>query len=402
MPPPSVFDAAPLTNKLRLMLARLRQRIALKKPSETDAFTVETLDLTAPHVAQNPFPYYEELRKLGSVHFLPQHGYWLLIGFSEVLAALMNPQIFSSRVSEWLVVDEVLLGADPPEHTVVRRLLAPHFSAPELESHSAFAEQAASKLLKPLSNGESIDVLRELGFPLSEDVAAHLLGFDNELLSEVRAVQNESVNSLSDQLNRLDSIIAAASHRIPLYVTLLRDSQGTLNQRDIRSLIRFLWIAGTTTTRRVIASSVMLLLQHPEIRSIIQSDGALLSPFVEESIRIYPPEHLLARISTAETELSGVKIPAGARVRLCVAAANRDPAYFKEPLSIRLDRSPNRQLSFGNGVHRCLGAPLARIEVTAALKVLLRLAPHFRSVEPLESLPFVSFINDSEQLVIES
>jgi cytochrome P450 len=97
-----------------------------------------------------------------------------------------------------------------------------------------------------------------------------------------------------------------------------------------------------------------------------------------------------------------VKIPAGAAVRLCVAAANRDPARFTEPAALILERANSRQhLSFGGGVHRCVGAGLAQAEATAALRVLLRLAPRFRSVMPPDSLRFAGFTNDTEQLLIE-
>ncbi|MCA1632270.1 MAG: cytochrome P450 [Acidobacteria bacterium] len=389
---------APVTGKVRRLASRLRQKLI--RPEPRRPLTAETLDLFAPDFVTNPFPHYEELRRSGSVHFLPRHDCWLVLGYDDVLSALSQPQSFSSRVEEWMAVDSVLLGADPPEHTAVRRVVGHHFSAHALETQSAFAEEAAERLLRPLADGKTCDVLREFTAPLSEDVAAHLIGFDEAALAAIRATQ-DTAKDLGQWLAALDSIIAGAAERMPIYGQLLRDGEGRLGHAQVRSLIRFLWIAGTTTTRRAIASSVLMLLRHPSMRPVIESDPALLSAFIEESLRLHPPEHSILRVATAEVELSGVKIPAGALVKLCVGAANRDPARFAEPAALLLHRTPNRHLSFGGGIHRCVGAALARVEMAAALRVLLRLAPRFSAVQPLETLRFTGFVNDTEQLLIE-
>lgn len=360
----------------------------------------ETLDLLAPEVSADPFPHYEELRRVGPVHFLPRHDSWIVLDFEGVHAALMRPHLFSNRVPQWMSVDRVLLGADPPEHTAARRLLGQHFSAHAPEALGAFAERAAEELLRPLAGGAACDVLRDFAAPLSEEVAAHLIGFDAETVAAVRAAQAAG-RDINEVLAEMDSIIARAAERTPLYGQLLRDGEGRLKEAEARSLLRLLWVAGTTTTRRVIASSVLMLLRHPSARLRVESDPGLLPAFVEESLRLHPPEHMLSRATTAEAELSGVRVPAGAPVMLCVAAANRDPARFEEPASLLLGRAPNRQLSFGGGIHRCLGAAAARAETAAALRALLRLAPRFRAAEPLETLRFAGFTQDTERLVIE-
>lgn len=386
--------------KMRRLASRLRQKIAprarhLRRPS-----TAQTLDLSAPEVVANPFPHYEDLRRSGPVHFLPLNGYWLIIGYDEVHSALMRPQVFSSRVQVWMAVDSVLLGADPPQHTAARHAVSRLFSAENLEAQAAFAEQSAERLLRPLVAGEELDVLRDFAGPLSEDVVAHLIGFDERTLAAARAAQN-SANDLGQWLKALGAVIADPAGQTPAYNRLLRDGDGGLSHADVQSLIRFLWIAGITTTRRAIASSVLMLLRNPAARTQVESDSALLPAFVEETIRMHPPEHMIARVTATEVELAGAKMPAGALVNLCMGAANRDPARFDNPASFLLHRAPNRHLSFGGGIHRCVGASLARVEIAAALRVLLRLAPRFRSVQPLDTLGYAGFANDTEQLVIE-
>lgn len=411
--PRSPHPDAPPPGKMRRLASRLGRNVArafrqVRSLSAADAkpgarrppSTAETLDLSAPEVAADPFPHYEELRRVGPVHFLPRHGFWIVLDFDGVHAALMQPNLFSNRVPEWLAVDPVLLGADPPEHTSARRLLGQHFSGHAPEALGAFAEQAAERLLRPLAEGGTCDVLREFSAPLSEEVAGHLIGFDAETVASIRAAQDAG-QDLGRVLAEMDSIIARVADRTPLYGQLLRDGAGKLTPAEARSLLRLLWVAGTTTTRRAVASSVLMLLRHPSARLRVESDPDLIPAFVEETVRLHPPEHMLSRATTAPAELSGVKMPAGASVMLCLAAANRDPARFEEPASLLLDRAPNRQLSFGGGVHRCLGAATARAEGAAALRALLRLAPRFRAVRPLDTLGFAGFVNDTERLVIE-
>lgn len=358
----------------------------------------EQLLLTEAGVEADPFPHYEALRQTGPVHFLPRQDFWLVIGYEEVQAALTQPQLFSSRVEEWQAVDRVLLGADPPTHTIARRAVGAHFPARAVQQHTAFAESAAGRLLRPLAAGGQCDVLRDFSTPLAEEVAAHLIGFDAATLAEIRGLR---ATDLGHWLGALDVIIEARAAELTLYEQLRRGGEGAFGDAQVRSLIRMLWVAGTTTTRRAIASSVLMLLRNPPARERVEAEPALVGPFVEESLRLHPPEHMLARVTTAEVELAGVKIPAGAAVRLCVAGANRDPARFTQPASLIIERENSRQhLSFGGGPHRCVGAGLAQAETMAALRVLLRSAPRFRSIEPPDSLPFAGFTNDTERLEI--
>lgn len=380
-------------------MSRLRRMIPSGQRPQSPA-TAETLDLSDASVAADPFPRYEELRRGGSVHFLPRQGFWLVLGYEEVHRALTQPQLFSNRAPEWKAVDSVLLGADPPEHTAARRAVVHLFSAEVLEALAGFAERTAEELLRPLAAGRSLEVLREFASPLSEEVSARLIGFDEATLAALRATQGAAKDQ-GGWLAALDSVIAENAGLIPFYGRLQRDGELGLSAAQTRSLIRFLWIAGITTTRRAISSAVLSMLRHPAERGRVGSDPRLLPAFVEESLRLHPPEHTVSRVTAVEVELSGVRIPAGAPVRLCIGAANRDPAQFADPASFLLPRTPNRHLSFGAGVHRCVGAALARTEVAAALRVLLRVAPHFRPVEPLASLPHAGFTSDTVRLLIE-
>lgn len=387
------LSSLPFAARAWRLASRLRRKLAGSRPHDA-----ETLDLSSPEVVADPFLHYESLRRRGAVHFLPRHGLWLVLGFDEVHTALTRPELFSNRVADYTQVDDVLLGNDPPEHTAVRRVVMPLFSPQALEAASAFAESAAERLLRPLLEGRELDVLRDFSSPLVEEVVAHLVGLGNDSLASIRAPRLAGEDLLR-QFAAIDSAIEAAADGVPFFKRLLSNG---LDGAQARSVMRLLWVAGTTTTRRAIASSVLLLLQNPDARRSVTADPSLIPAFVEESIRLHPPEHMLSRVAADETDLAGVKIPAGGIVKLCVAAANRDPARFERPDTLVLERAPNRQLSFGGGIHRCVGASLARLEAAAALRALLRLAPNFSAARPHDSLGFVGFANDTERLEIKT
>lgn len=390
------LGSLPLAGGARRLASRLRARLA---PRRTPA-AAETLDLYSPEYARDPFPFYEALRPAGSVHFLPRNGCWLVTGYEDVQWALARPRVFSNAVADWRAFDALMLGADPPGHTAARRVSNPHFPHQHSAELAAFAEGEAERLLRPLAAGAPCDVLIDFAAPLAEAAAARLVGFDEEALAAVRAAEG-AARDIEGRLSALDAVIEGAAGRTTLYGELMRSGDWEHEPADVRSLVRLFWLAGTATTRRAIAASALMLLRHTSLRPRVASDPDALAAFLEETLRLLPPEHLLPRRAVTEVELSGVKIPEGALVRLCVAAANRDPAKFKDPETFLPGRTFNRHLSFGGGIHRCIGAGLARTVTAGAARTLLRLAPEFRAAVPLDALPFQRFVNDSERLVIE-
>lgn len=328
-----------------------------------------TIDLTSPAVARDPFPHYETLRRDGTVQYLPRHDAWIVLGYDEVQSAFAQPQWFSNR--PYAEVDTVLLAADPPEHAAMRRVVSRLFAADAVDRLVAFAEEHARSLLRP-----RMDVVPDYANALSSAVAARLIGFDDDALARIRAVRGRSAH-IPDH-RALVSTIHGLAGRAAIYHRLIADG---LDDRQVRSLIELLWLAATTTTERVIAHCVLRLLQHENAR-----DPALVEPFVEEVLRLHPPELLVPRLTTAGVELGGATIPANALVYLGLAAANRDPAKFERPAELRLDRPPARIFTFGSGIHHCVGATLGRRIVQTAVRTLVTQAPRFRAAQPLRDL----------------
>lgn len=335
-----------------------------------------TLDLNEPAVAANPWPRYEALRRHGSVHYLPRHDFWVVLGYDEVKAAFDRPDLFSNAAYD--DVDAVLLAADPPDHTPIRKAVSRLFSGDALARLTAFAAAEAERL----AAGE-IDIAQDYAAPFTRNVAAELIGFDAEAVAALRAVTTPET-PFPETVAGLDRI----AERARIYERLRQPDHG-FTDREARSLIRLLWLAATSTTERTIVHATLRLLQHGDLRDRLRAEPALIAPFVEEVLRLNPAEALIRRVTTTATQLGGIAIPGGASVQLCLAAANRDPSRFPEPDRIRLDRPQKQHLAFGFGLHFCPGAGLARRLVPVALGALLRRAG-LQAIEPLDRLDWIA------------
>ncbi len=323
-----------------------------------------TIDLSAPAVARNPFPHYEELRRDGSVQYLARHDAWIVLGYDDVQSAFAQPESFSNR--PYAEVDRVLLAADPPDHTAVRRIVSRCFTPDAIKRLSAFAEEKAEALLQP-----RMDAVADYAVALSEAVAAQLLGLSDADVAAIRSAPPD----LALRIAVLDDVAGRAA----VYEQFRADG---MDDERTRSLIRLLWLAATTTTERVIAHCVLYLLSMDGVRP----QPHLTPAFVDEVLRLHPPELLVPRLTTQPVRLGGVDLPANALVHLCLAAANRDPAKFERPAELRLDRPPARHFAFGSGIHHCVGAMLGRRVVETSVRVLLTHAPGFRAAQALEDL----------------
>lgn len=353
-------------------------------------FFRKPIDLAAPGVALDPFPHYETLRRGGPVQFLEKHDAWIVLGHDEVQAAFSLPEVFSNRPYE--DVDAVLLAADPPQHTAIRRIVSRYFAREVIEELDAFAAQEATSLLRP-----RLDIVDDYGRPLSEAVAARLLGFGGDSVAAIRAAYG-SMRDFEEFVRALDTL----AERAVMYRRLRDDG---LADAQARSLVRLFWLASTKTTERVIAECVLALLQHDDVRRAVERDHALIGPFIEEVMRLHQPEPMLRRLTTQPAQLGGRTIPAGSMVYLCLAAANRDPAKYEAPAELRLGRTlPARHLTFGHGIHHCIGATLGRAEVTTALRILLTAAPRFRAAQPLEQVTYRATMTARfiERLLVEA
>jgi cytochrome P450 len=336
--------------------ARMARR-AFGDATPAAPLTPATIDFDTPSIAIDPFPAYDLLRASGPVHFLPRHDAWIVVSYEELRAAFSMPQLLSNQRYE--DIDAVLLAADPPEHTAIRRITSRYFSREVIEAIGRATAEAAPRLLER----RRLDAVRDYAEPLSELAAAQLIGLEEDALQDVRAA-GAHVTDFARYVGEL----RALADRAAMYERLRNDG---LNETQARSLVALFWVASTKTTERAIVAATFRLVMHDDIRRELQRDAEAIPRFLEEVLRLHQPEPMLRRLAKAPVELGGMTIPAGSIVYLCLAGANRDPARYEHPHELRLDRGGSGHLSFGHGTHYCIGATLAKTVVDAAVRELL-------------------------------
>lgn len=353
------------------------------------------IDLLSPEVLLNPYVHYAALRRAGSAQLLTAHGFWLVLGYDDVVYALKRPDIFSSA-RPTVRFDPLLNEADAPAHTRMRRLLSPYFTSRSAQALEEYVAPTAEQLLSRGEEAAEFDLVEDFAGPVTEMAVGRLLGLTTDETEELRERLAPHRHSLDGKLylvlvDWFEEYVRrlTESPRACLGSGLLRGAgEAGLAPEEVVGLLKLFWVAGTTTTSRLIAAAALLLLQHPPVRAELRAEMSLLPAFVEEAVRLEAPEQMVWRFTRESVELSGTRIPAGAEVRLCIAAANRDPQHFAEPDSVSLRRSPNQHLSFGAGSHYCPGAAAGRVVARVALERLLARWPDFVNTRPLSAISY--------------
>ncbi|MFE6159250.1 cytochrome P450 [Streptomyces sp. NPDC056486] len=364
--------------------------------------TVQLADLTDDFTA-DPYSAFTALRSHGPVHhvrFPTGDESWLVIGHEEVRTAFVDPRLRNDvrhsadfKDDGLYSVGSNMLQVDPPDHTRLRTLVAREFTARRVQALRPRVQEAADALLDAVAADGRADLVTAYAYPLPLTIICELLGVPEADRAAFREWSTKVV-SLDDaeQSARASQEMAAylaglaeEKRRLPdaaesdLLHALVRthdgDSGDRLAPEELLGMAFLLLVAGHETTVNLIASAVHLLLSHPEQLAALRADPELLQGAVEEALRLESPAPAgTYRYAAEPIDLGGTRIPAGARVVLSIAAANRDPARFPSPEQFDIHRDPaatRAHLAFGHGLHHCLGAPLARLEATLALRILL-------------------------------
>ncbi|MGO9457770.1 MAG: cytochrome P450 family protein [Acidimicrobiales bacterium] len=371
----------------------------------------------------DPFPLFAEARRLGAVHratLADGHDAWLIVRYDEAMAALNDPRLSkdmhaalakgSEVVAEGLPGPEFarhMLTVDPPDHTRLRKLVSVAFSPRRVEALGPRVQAITDDLLDAIAvqGPESrVDLVSAFALPLPFTVICELLGvpeaqrvvlgreFAKMLVPTSTPEKYEEAKRASDIVVTMLRDLVAAKEVDPgddLVSGLIasRDGDERLSSQELLSTIFQLMVAGHDTTASLIGNSVVALLRNPEQLSRLRSDPGSMRVAIEEFLRYDAPvPHSTFRYTVEPVNIAGVQIPADAQIIICMAAANRDLDKYANPESLDIHRAMTRHLSFGHGVHHCLGAPLARLEGHVALSSLLRRFPQLELAVPSEDL----------------
>ena len=357
---------------------------------------------------QDPYPAWAELREAAPVHCLerPEGRMWLVSRYADVRAALADSRL--SRDARWTLPPEeraaadrgfqMMIIMDPPEHTRLRRLVSTVFTTRRMEELRPRVRHLIDELLAALPASGEVDIMAAYATPLPVLVICELLGVPPEdqerfavwstaIVDEVGAAESEAAGM---NLYMYFNDLIAGKRETPdagLISALIADSdEERLSHEELIAMSMMLLIAGHETTVNLISSGLLALLTHPAQRERLREQPDLLPAAIEEFLRWESPIHTGAPFYTTEAvEYSGVTIPAGEQVKLCLAAANHDRERFADAEELSLDRSASGHLAFAHGLHHCLGAQLARVEGQEAIGAILRARPDMQlAVDPSE------------------
>ncbi|GHB66985.1 cytochrome P450 [Streptomyces cirratus] len=371
-----------------------------------------------PRFLQDPYPAYASMRSRCPVQLVPTgsggHAGYLVTGYAEAREALGDARLskdtaafFAGKGSRRRLhpaVAHTMLASDPPRHTRLRTLVTKAFTTGAVAKLRPFIARVTDELLDRWPVGERFDFVAGLAVPLPVIVICELLGVPGEDRPDVQrwsaelfaAGEPDVIDAASHSLAGYMAGLIAAKRADPggsLLDQLIaaRDGDDRLSEDELVSLAVLLLVAGHETTTNFLGNAALALLRHPAELDLLRRDPDGVPAVLDELLRFDSPVSTATfRFTTQPVTLGGSDIPAGVPVLVALGAANRDPQRFASPDVLDLDRDARAHLAFGHGIHRCLGAPLAKAEAEIALRAVLTRFPGIRLAVPPDRLAWRS------------
>jgi len=356
-------------------------------------------DPSLPGFQDSIYAIYRTLRDESPVHFEPTTGQWALSRYEDVRAAANDPTTFSSEgtdTSRGLL--PMIQALDPPRHDALRARVTRAFTPTRVAALESSVRRLARELLDGFAAKGRADLVAEFARHLPSQVIGTLLGVPDEqravFLEASEALVEATPDSAADprfrhpatQIYRAFSELLAARRAAPrddlMSALLAAEIDGQrLSDPELLGFCFVLIVAGNDTTANLIANGAVLLADHPDQRRRLVEDPKRIPAAVEEMLRCETPAQALPRILRRDATIRGVRIPRDAQVRLIWGAANRDERVFPDAERFDIARDARGHLAFGQGIHFCLGANLARLEARVAFEELLGRIPDYTLAE---------------------
>jgi cytochrome P450 len=354
-----------------------------------------------------PFGYYRRLRDESPVHRVTLRdgqSVWLVTRYDDVVAVLKDERFAKDRTramtkeqlaaqpwvpKAFLPLTHHMLDKDPPDHTRLRALVQQAFSPRLVEAMRPRIESLADELFDRVAGRGRMDLIADYALPIPTLIISEMLGVPARDRHKFHRWSTVILSSSAWRFGLLRAIpsvwlfmryvrklikVRRAELRDDVISALIeaKDASGSLDDSELLSMILLLIMAGHETTVNLIASGVLALMQHPDQMQRLRSDPSLMRSAVEELLRFTAPvETATERFALVDLDFQGVRIAKGEMVFAAIASANRDERQFVDPQRLDLAREPNKHVAFGQGIHFCLGASLARLEAQVALGTLL-------------------------------
>jgi cytochrome P450 len=348
--------------------------------------------------AAQPFEAYRALHRNGRVHYNPKRATFILNRHEDVRAALRNTDAVTSTqgVTRMRISAPVLVLSDGEEHARLRKQVQPGFSKGAMASWQDMTDKLAAELVSDVLANPGCDVVQRLAIPMPLRMIAYILGIPDRDIKQFRHWSEAGMHIIDFEPTQsgivrsakaVASIAALQRYMMRQFASgglkgsdtvlgrlIAHNDDGSLTDGQLFLITMLLLIAGNETTTNLLGGMFDTLGHNPEQFELIRSNPDLIPMAVEEQLRISTPIQNLYRYTRSDYRVGDVTIPAGSRILLSFAAANRDPLVFEDPDVYRADRNPRSHIAFGYGAHMCIGAPLARMEGQAVLRELVRQA----------------------------
>ncbi len=386
-------------------------------------------DLFSGHFKKDPFPTFARMRRETPIfpHQAPDGStIWYITTFEDVTAVLRDDENFckdprnarpvgssgpaSRKSAIHQRINENMLFSDPPDHTRLRGLVSKAFTPHRIEAMKPQIQAIADDLLDKVATQGCMDLIASYALPLPLFAICEMLGIPNQDRNQVAdwsqaiispgsrnlnySARKRKVRAFTGYLERLfeerrinpqDDLISA--------LTLVEDDGDRLNEMELSSMVTLLLVTGHETTVNLIGNGTLALLLHPDQLQLVQENPAFWPMSVEELLRYDGPvETSTSRWACCDVQMGDHLIKRGDLVRVVLASANRDDLQFKDSTILDLRRENKKHLAFGQGIHYCLGAPLARMEGCIALETLFRRLDGLRLIHPRSQLSWRSGI----------
>lgn len=357
----------------------------------------------------NPYPIYHQLRNTDPVQWQDDMNCWAVTTYTDVLSTLRDSRMSAARLtidSSWFpeemrtTLDPVIyaltrqmLFLDPPDHTRLRGLVAKAFTPRVIDKLRSRIQTIVDQLLDAVQPQGHMDIVADFSYPLPAIVIAEMLGVppeDRDQFIQWTASFGSLLGGLSLSFEEVIQALYGVGEFIDYFRKIIKqrrteprddllqamitaEEQGDrLSEDELLGNCVLILAAGHGTTTHLIGNGMLALLRNPDQLQILRDDPSIISQAVLELLRYNSPVQLTSRAASVAMQIRDKEIQAGQEVILSLGAANYDPAQFADPDRLNLLRSENRHMAFGQGIHFCLGAPLARIEAEIAFSTLVR------------------------------
>src|SRR5579862_215237 len=375
----------------------------------------------------DPFPIYRRLREADPVHWSPRLKAWVLTRYDDVRQVLLDREVSSDRLRPFFAtlpgeeaarigqimryLTHWMVFRDPPEHTRLRRLTGKVFHLQSMNAMRPAAEELTAWLLERIGARRDVDFVADFAGPLPALVIMAMLGVPKEELAKVKRMSDDMaffIGSSRMSQDKYDIAEKATREMAGFFLELVQERKRKAEQDLLSQLVNLedngdrlsddeliatcilLLFAGHETTTNHIANGLLALLRFPQEMQALREDAELAPRAIEELLRYDGPSGAQVRVVKVRQELRGKSLEPGDRVFLMLNAANRDPETYEQPDRLQLARGGPAHLTFGFGMHICLGFPLARMEGQVALPAVVR---HWKDIELAQAGDRIEWLN---------